>query len=407
MKLRENFEVGGEADANGPGMVGEVQQPGEYAVDFYKGSGLPPDQVELQSTPIKPYIDNPDLARMEQEVALARYGGKSIDGRYLDEESGKVMGGPPAGGPPDQSRAPYGQPRNAQEGPGYNRSEFEKSIFKQIGGNPFEIDVMKELDKVTAQDLPYLFRNVFGGKLIWEDRRRMDEGQRKFWDNEVKKYRSHVKDMIESDKKTKVDMYNFATKQFDNEQKEHEAAAKKVAEHEKQFRERYEKEQEKRTKGEQDRLKTMRDMAAAERSILKDMNQILKGDDNGKLTAEQSQMATILNAQLQELRQQMHGFKMQTDKGYRTKFEEEDRQRRGDAGQSRVETNRPMPTEPGATGKGADKDKPKVAQVDGASVVVGPEGPPVQVRRLRDGRLAGQFADGTRRIVEEASTTGR
>jgi hypothetical protein len=398
MKLRENFEAGGEE------MVGAPQNPGEWAVSVVPGSGLPADQVELRDTNVKAYVHNPDLARMEQENALARWGGKAIDGSYLDEGTGKVVHPTPAGGPPDKSNAPYGQPRAGQITPEYNRREFERSVFNQIGGNPFEIDVIKEVDKATATDLPYLFRNVFGGRLIWEDRNRMDEKQRQFWDNEVKKYRAYVKERVESDKKTKIDLYNQMTKMFDNEQKEHEAAAKKVAEREKQWRERYEKDQEKQSKANNELLRTQREMATAERNILKDMNSIAKGD-GGKITPEQSQMLQLLGQQLKELYQQKHAYLMANDPGYRTKQEKEERARQSDTEQNRIETSRPMPADPGAKGKPAGKEGEKTAKVSGFNVKVGPEGPPLEIRKLRDGTLVGRYADGTKRIVEEAEVS--
>jgi hypothetical protein len=397
MKLRENFEAGGDE------MIGAAQNPGEWAVSVIPGSGLPADQVELRDTPVGAYVNNPDLARMEQENALARWGGKSIDGSYLDEESGKVVHPAPAGGPPDKSNAPYGQPRTDQGTFEYNRRAFEESVFKHIGGNPFEINVMKEVDKATAQDLPYLFRNVFGGQLIWEDRRRLDEKQRKHWDDEVKKYRAHVKERVESDKKFKTDLYNQMTKQFDNEQKEYEAAAKKVAEREKQWRERYEKDQEKKSKAQNDVLRNMREMDQAERAILKDMNTILKGDADGKVTAEQAQSAKILGAQLQELRQQRHAYRMGNDPGYRSKVEGEQRTRQSDTEQNRIETSRAMPADPGAAGKPASKEKEKTVSVSGFNIQVGPEGPPIEVRKLQDGTLVGRFADGSKRVVKEAA----
>lgn len=180
-----------------------------FNVTLYPGTGKPPEEVELQPTDITPYLYNPEIAQMEADITKARYGGRAIQDT-----------GPEA--------PPFQKPAETPARDFSDRTRFEQSVFKQIGGNPFEIDVVQSIDDLTERMEPQLFKQIFGGQLIWEDRERMNPKQMDHWQNELSRFRADLKERVESDKKTKIDVYNNLMKRFDNEAKEQEAALKKI-----------------------------------------------------------------------------------------------------------------------------------------------------------------------------------
>ena len=108
--------------------------------------------------------------------------------------------------------------------PDYSRrDEFEKLVFKKIGENPFQIDVMAEVNKAN-EDLPDLFRHIFRGKVIWEDRGRLNKKQIDYWDDIVKQYRSDVYNQVTSDKAQKIEEHKWMMGQFDSKAAEYKAA---------------------------------------------------------------------------------------------------------------------------------------------------------------------------------------
>jgi hypothetical protein len=173
------------------------------------GSGLPADQVQLQPTNIKMLQADPTLGQKEADVLKARYGG---------ETSTEI-----------KSAAP--EKPAEQQGPIYDRQRFEQILFQDMGGNPYEIDPMKEVDRITAEEMPKLFDHIFRGKAIWADRGRLSKKQQDFWQNELRQYRANVHDHIVSDRQTKIGMYQFMMNQFDNQAKEEEAKMRRLGQY--------------------------------------------------------------------------------------------------------------------------------------------------------------------------------
>jgi hypothetical protein len=277
------------------------------------------------------------------------------------------------------------------------RRAFEQSVFDHIGGNPFEIDVMREVDKATKQDMPALFNRVFGGRLIWEDRRRMDKKQADFWDNEVKRYRAYLKEMIDSDRRTKIDVYNQMTRTFDNDEKEREARERRIQSVNKKFMDQRVKDEEKRIKTVDQAKKDMRQAEKDEADALKQIATITK--EGGDLSPDAQRALAAQEQILQSARATRHAIRMQFDKNYKEKFEADEKARRGDTEQNRVETSRPMPSD-----KPKEADGKKTAKVSGFNVVVGPKGVPIAVKRHRGtGKLVAQYAEGQpAEFIEEA-----
>jgi hypothetical protein len=180
------------------------------------GTDVGGNEFTLTETDIQPYIDNPDMAQMEANVTQARYGGTPVKGS-------------PPGGP---------QTAGGKPGPGSpvdfsRRGAFEQSVFKQLqsdsmpNGNPFDFDTTATMNEITKTDMPELFAQVFQNQVTWQDRHLLDDDQKKYWTGEVKAFRAHLKDSLDSEKNEGVDMYNQMMNQFDNMAKEQESLRKR------------------------------------------------------------------------------------------------------------------------------------------------------------------------------------
>jgi hypothetical protein len=182
-------------------------------VTLYPGTGRPADQVELKPTDIRPYMVDPTLAQQEADIVKSRYGGKAIQ----DSPGGSV----PFAQPPAESMQ---QPVMDFS----NRPAYEDIVFKQLGSNPFDRDIMAELNQITEKEMPNIFNTIFGGQVSWADRQRLDPGQQKHLDQEIKRFRAHVHDALQSEISQQINMYNNLMNRFDNERKYYEANLKRV-----------------------------------------------------------------------------------------------------------------------------------------------------------------------------------
>lgn len=100
--------------------------------------------------------------------------------------------------------------------PDYSRrNDFEKEVFMEIGGNPFEIDPMDEVKKADTR-LPALFNHVFGGEVYYGDIDKLDTDQRRYWQDVLKQYHAQVYNEAISKKKVMTDRYNHLMNKFDN-----------------------------------------------------------------------------------------------------------------------------------------------------------------------------------------------
>lgn len=183
---------------------------------FYPGTGKPPEEVDLKKmeTDITPYMIDPTLAKQEADVVKSRYGGKAI------QDS--------PGGSPEFYQPPADNQQQAPRLDFSNRPAYEQIVLKQLGGNPFDRDPVAELNQVTEAEIPNIFNTIFNGQVSWEDRNRLDPAQQKHLDNEIKKFRAHVHDGINSEIQNKINIYNQLMNRFDNERKYYEAATKRV-----------------------------------------------------------------------------------------------------------------------------------------------------------------------------------
>ena len=404
-----------------PGAKRRYFEDGGYADvgDAVPGSGLPADQVQIKSTNIKPYMANPDLARQEAEVTKARYGGSSIPPPYQEPKVGVAEAGTP---------------------PVHNRSRFEKEIFKEIGGNPFEINVVKQMNDVSARDLPKLFSSVFKGQVVWEDRNKLNKKQADFWQAQVQGYRAHVKEQLESERKTKIEVYNHMMKTFDNDTKEQEAAEKRVKEREKEWADLNKSNK----TAQKDDLKRLTELQKNKREIMKEQAEIIeKGTDltTGALSPAAEIRFMELGEQLKFVKGEAEQLLMQHYPDYAAKKAKDVA---GNAGESVKPGAAPAgataSARPGApaakptarqdlpvsalesaaaiggtvdsqvmpdipAGAPAPKPSPKPdAEASGATKIKfkpHPKGVPVEVKRNAKGQLIGKFGDGSLAYLEE------
>lgn len=191
----------------------DAQKTSRADVTLYPGTGKPASEVKLTSTNIKPYMMDPGLAQSEADTTKARYGGSAIQ----DSPGGSAPFARPTEASMQQPVADFS-----------DRNRYENGVLKMIGGNPFERDPVRELNKITQNEMPKIFETIFGGQLAWADRGRMDPNQVKHFDNEVKRFRAHVAQGIDADIKTQINTYNNLMTRFDNDRKYYEANLKRV-----------------------------------------------------------------------------------------------------------------------------------------------------------------------------------
>jgi hypothetical protein len=297
---------------------------------------------------------------------------------------------PPPGAeipPPPYSRpeATAGGERNFSD-----RGGFEEAVFRQIGGNPFAVDLQREVDRATAEDMPRLFQKVFGGQVIWADRNKLDKNQQAYWQNELKRYRAHVHDRVASRRAAQVDQYKMMMGEFDAEAKAHEAAQKKREAKEKEWMEQTGKQKASEEKSIQEATSRLRQIDQDERGILKRMTEILGAADpiKGDLGDAQATEYETIAQQLHGLRQERHGLRMKVSPKYRAEQEAITRDRQTADQQARTRAAEIPDEQPAA----AKQSKP--APQD--------SGKPIAVRRSKTtGKLLAKYSDGTIKEIEE------
>lgn len=404
-------------------------QPERDEVILYKGTGAAPKDVPLRSTP-----------RISPDVPLpASMAGPPSGAGWQSQGAGPAEGG---GGRPN-----FG-----------DRASFDDFVFRQIGGNPFAIDVQREVDRATAADLPRLFERVFKGQAIWADRDKLSPKQQEVWQDEVRRYRAYVKDRIDSDRHQKLEMYKLMVGQYEADRKQMEAEERRMRERERDFRGRA-REQAQETKSARDRMTRL---DSEERRVLADMAKIMENAGAaGALDEAQAAHTQALAAQLQRIRNERHALRMRYEPGYRENelkkgvpsemtaahrpvaetagIEPEGAGDEEGAPAAPAVTPRPKPWErvgrpptqaavtapeppagptvvrkklPGAQGEASSQPAGETAapaaagkrevDVNGYRVLVGPKGVPVEVRQHKSGRMLAKYADGTIEVIEAA-----
>lgn len=420
--------------------------PERDEVILYKGTGRPAEEVELQPTNIKPYMMFPGLAKAEQEVALARYGGVPIQvpregDEALDERRPPVQ--PPAKPGAGEPGPPPYRGGEAEPTGGFRierpedvlspqaRLAFEQTVFRQIGGNPYMIDTQREIDRATSEDMPRLFERVFRGQAIWSDRDRLSPEQKKVWLDELKRYRAFLKDRVESEKKAKIDSYKWMMSRFDDFQKMTEADLRRQREHAREVR-----------SGEKDEAARLSKVQQEERSILRRMSEIVtKAAEAGntELADAVAEEYRQLGEQLATIRREKDALMTKRDPVYREQKQKAFYKQMapdemvaahgpwvppGPTKQGEVRKKLPSPDEPQPEEDRSDEtpaeapteaaveapqkkkfrvELPRPIEMGGFKFKRPAAGAPVEVRYHKaTGRLLGKFADGHVEVLERA-----
>ncbi len=267
------------------------------------GTDIGGNEFTLEETDVQPYIDNPEIAALEADIAKARYGGSSIN----DPSPSDPMQGVQDPNMPQPIGVYEGPERGGKRPVDFGRrADFEKSIFKQLqsenipDGNPFNLDPVASLNAISKQDLPDLFEREFQGQVTWQDRHLLDDDQKKYWMTAVKGYRAHVKSGLDSERAASIDSYNQMMNQFDNAAKEQSAIAKAKLEKVKRATAQREKARErgdKRKKDSQTELVDYSKHLTQERELIQSY---LEADTAGMMKPEENQARL---AELQSVRE--------------------------------------------------------------------------------------------------------
>lgn len=151
----------------------------------------------------------PTFSNIQDSSAFA---GMPEEDVYTDPEYREgAMGGmtPLRERPPDDYKAPDFSKRDL----------FEKNVFETIGGNPYEINVVQELENSINAEMPQLFEEFFRGQVIWEDQDKLNSDQQEAWDEALKRYRAEKKEMIMGEKDAMHDRYTQMMNMFDHQAK--------------------------------------------------------------------------------------------------------------------------------------------------------------------------------------------
>jgi len=95
-----------------------------------------------------------------------------------------------------------------------NRSQFEQHVMQQIGGNPFEMNPYKAVQKADLQ-LPALFNHLFQGQVAWNDLPKLDKDQRAYWEQAKKQFRREAFEKAKMEQANSLRQYKWMMDSFD------------------------------------------------------------------------------------------------------------------------------------------------------------------------------------------------
>jgi hypothetical protein len=106
--------------------------------------------------------------------------------------------------------------------PAFDRNRFEKTVFEQIGGNPFMVNPYDAVVK-SDSELPGLFNHVFQGRATWSDLPKLSKEQRAFWEDVKKQHHRRAYDRAKAKKDGMMQQYNWMMSKFDYAAKQQHA----------------------------------------------------------------------------------------------------------------------------------------------------------------------------------------
>lgn len=134
-----------------------------------------------------------------------------------------------------------------------DRSRYEDSVFKIIGGDPSMLDPDLEVQKAKG-DEKVLFERVFGKKFYYGDREKMPEEAKKYWENAKLQYNAHVYKQAGLKKKELTAKYKMLMGRFDQDASQFTKTQEKIKEEGETLRKERAKQYDKIVKNEQNYL---------------------------------------------------------------------------------------------------------------------------------------------------------
>jgi len=115
------------------------------------------------------------------------------------------------------------------------RNRYEQGVFKEIqqlfripGGDPFKINPTDAVDRAMTTQLPKLFKQVFGGRVRYEDADRLEGKWLKYWNQQVLKFKAEVSEKAEFAIMRAEAYYKHHMGKYDTRRKAHEGKLEQI-----------------------------------------------------------------------------------------------------------------------------------------------------------------------------------
>jgi len=102
----------------------------------------------------------------------------------------------------------------------YNRRQFRRSVFDQLGGNPFAINPQEALQQAN-RNLPALFNYVFRGEIAYSDVGKLNKREREVWEDAKKQYRAKKFNEANTQRDQGIEMYKLMMAEFEAEKRDY------------------------------------------------------------------------------------------------------------------------------------------------------------------------------------------
>jgi hypothetical protein len=109
----------------------------------------------------------------------------------------------------------------------YDQDAFEEQLLKQMGGNPYQMNPMGELNYRWQREQKAIFNEVFGGQVDWHDRTRLTQEERQYWNQVKKQWRAETYQQLANERTGRIQEYENAMGNFASRRKNHLAALEK------------------------------------------------------------------------------------------------------------------------------------------------------------------------------------
>lgn len=166
-----------------------------------------------------------DLEKGEKDTWIP---GKLADdgtGIPTNEEDMKVAPPQMEGQPPKGYQTPAEKVAFFKE----NRSKFRQSIYQKQGGNPYDIDVREQANKLIMQDMPRFFAFVFQSEgYTIRDIQKLNSDELNTWKDRSRQRSGDIIKNVQSDTDQKIRSLNKQMSQYDHRTSVEESKVKAI-----------------------------------------------------------------------------------------------------------------------------------------------------------------------------------